>query len=120
MSGDLPEALEAELAAAAAARRLAGRRLSVREPGGGAYPLRRFSRRGFAVDPAVTPALRGTVDILEGTTPIFRALVVTAGEGEGERCYEFKLLTAVQDAPPADHVRAETPAGALPPPAPDA
>ena len=121
MSSDLPETLRAELAATAAARRGGGRRLTVRQAGGGAYPLSRFSRRGFAVDPALTPALRGMVDILEGTTLLFRALVVTAGEEAGERRYEFKQLTAVQDTPPLDHVRDEAPAaGALPPPLPDA
>ncbi|MBF9036788.1 hypothetical protein HKCCE2091_21345 [Rhodobacterales bacterium HKCCE2091] len=81
-----------------------GRRtLSIRV-GDAVYPILRVSDRGFAMETAAAPRLRGFVDIYDGQRHLTRALVVALGEQDGMTSYEFKSKTVAADRPPVDFV----------------
>ena len=71
------------------------------------FPLLRFWHDGFAMDAAMTPKLRGLVDVYDGANHIFQCLIVASTTEEGELVCEFKRSTAVLDRPALDYWRDE-------------
>lgn len=69
--------------------------------GGKIYPVLRMWKTGFAVE-AEAPAIRGFVDLYDGSIHLFQCLIVTSAEDTGERSYEFKRATAVADKAAVD------------------
>ncbi len=79
------------------------------------FPLLRFWHDGFALDAALTPKLRGLVDVFDGSRHIFQCLIVASSQEHGELICEFKRNTAVRDSAPLDYWRDEhAPVGYLP------
>lgn len=64
-------------------------------------PVLRMWKSGFAME-AGAPALRGFVDLYDGSIQLFQCLIVTSEEEAGERRYEFKRATAVLEKPALD------------------
>ena len=64
-------------------------------------PVLRMWKTGFALE-ANAPALRGFVDLYDGSVHLFQCLIVTSEEESGERRYEFKRATAVSEKPAVD------------------
>lgn len=71
------------------------------------FPVLEFCEQGFALDIENAPKLRGFVDLLDGSRHLYQCLIVAAEEKDGQRCYEFKRVTAAMDRPPLDFVRDE-------------
>jgi hypothetical protein len=69
-------------------------------------PVLRMWKTGFALE-ADSPALRGFVDVYDGSIHLFQCLIVTSEEENGERRYEFKRATAVSERPAVDFEIAE-------------
>ena len=68
-----------------------------------------------ALDAALTPQLRGLVDVFDGANHIFQCLIIASVEEGGELVCEFKRSTAVLDRPALDYWRDENaPVGYLP------
>ncbi|MEM9577568.1 MAG: hypothetical protein AAF999_11215 [Pseudomonadota bacterium] len=89
--------------------RLDGLRTSSRlrvNVGGDARRVLRMWKTGFAME-ADAPALRGLVDLYDGSVHLFQCLIVTSEEEAGERRYEFKRATAVADKAAVDFELAE-------------
>ena len=83
--------------------------------GGAVFPILRFWDEGFALDAALTPHLRGLVDVYDGANHIFQCLIVASVEENGELVCDFKRSTAVLDRPALDYWRDENaPVGYLP------
>ncbi|MFK7762061.1 MAG: hypothetical protein AB8B62_02270 [Roseobacter sp.] len=74
--------------------------------GGDVKPVLRMWKKGFAME-ASAPALRGCVDLDDGSIHLFQCLIVTSEEDAGERRYEFKRATAVAENPAVDFERRE-------------
>lgn len=74
--------------------------------GGEVKPVLRMWKKGFAME-ATAPALRGFVDLYDGSIHLFQCLIVTSEEEAGERRYEFKRATAVAENPAVDFERLE-------------
>ena len=70
-------------------------------------PVLRMWKTGFSME-ADAPALRGFVDLYDGSIHLFQCLIVTSQEDAGERQYEFKRATAVTGKPAVDFEIAET------------
>lgn len=70
------------------------------------HPVLRKWKTGFALE-ADAPSLRGLVDLYDGSLHLFRCLIVTSYDEEGERRYEFKRATAVSQTPAVDFEIAE-------------
>ena len=64
-------------------------------------PVLRMWKTGFALE-TNAPALRGFVDLYDGSVHLFQCLIVTSEEESGERRYEFKRATAVSEKPAVD------------------
>jgi hypothetical protein len=76
-------------------------------------PVLRMWKTGFSLD-ATAPALRGLVDLYDGSTHLFQCLIVTSEEESQERRYEFKRATAVADRPAVDfEIDANAPAALI-------
>lgn len=89
--------------------RLDGLRKSSRlraNAGGDIRPVLRMWKTGFAME-ADAPALRGFVDLYDGSVHLFQCLIVTSDEDAGERRYEFKRATAVTGTAAVDFEVAE-------------
>ena len=83
--------------------------------GGAVFPILRFWDEGFALDAALTPHLRGLVDVYDGANHIFQCLIVASVEENGELVGDFKRSPAVLDRPALDYWRDENaPVGYLP------
>lgn len=110
LSRDLREGLEtARLAALRKASRL--RVLD----GDEFHPVLRLWREGFAVEDAVTPRLRGLVDLYDGAEHLCQCLIVASEAQGGEMRYDFKRSTASADRAALDFCRdPEAPAALLP------
>ncbi len=67
------------------------------------FPILRFWDEGFALDAALSPPLRGVVDIYDGGRHILRCLVVTSTAENGELVCDFKRSTAVTGRAPLDY-----------------
>ncbi|GFE50446.1 hypothetical protein So717_21990 [Roseobacter cerasinus] len=65
------------------------------------HPVLRMWKTGFALESAA-PALRGFVDLYDGSIHLFQCLIITSDDDEGERRYEFKRATAVSEKPAVD------------------
>ncbi|MGD9294479.1 MAG: hypothetical protein PVI41_06310 [Roseobacter sp.] len=76
--------------------------------GAGVLPVLRMWKTGFAME-AGQPALRGFVDLYDGSIHLFQCLIVALDEEAGERRYEFKRATAIVENPAVDF---EVPDGA--------
>ncbi|WP_300033628.1 hypothetical protein [uncultured Roseobacter sp.] len=63
---------------------------------GSQFPVLRMWKTGFATE-AGGPALRGFVDLYDGSIHMFQCLIVAAEDAPGEMLYEFKRATAVAD-----------------------
>jgi hypothetical protein len=75
--------------------------------GDAVFPVVRFWHDGLALDAALTPRLRGLVDVYDGARHIFQCLIVaTTVEGDEVIC-TFKRSTAVVDKAPLDFWRDE-------------
>jgi hypothetical protein len=71
--------------------------------GDAVFPILRFWDEGFALDPAMSPPLRGMVDIYDGSRHILRCLVITSTAENGELICDFKRSTVVSDRAPLDY-----------------
>lgn len=79
------------------------------------FPVLRFWHDGFALDAALTPKLRGLVDIYDGSRHVFQCLIVASSVENDQLVCEFKRNTAVRDSAPLDYWRDEhAPVGYLP------
>lgn len=92
----------------AARKREQKRRSRLRvQVGDAVFPIQRFWDDGFALDAALTPRLRGLVDVYDGARHIFQCLIVASTtEGDSLVC-EFKRSTPVMDTAPLDFWRDE-------------
>ena len=99
-----------------ARHRVAARKSRLRvQVGEAVFPITRLWRDGFALDAALSPNMRGHVDIYDGGRHIFRCLVVASTAENGDLVCEFKHATAVSDRPALDYWRDENaPIGFLP------
>ncbi|WP_428926691.1 hypothetical protein [Marinibacterium sp. SX1] len=114
MSTYLPREVRDDLDAARMAKLRKRNRLRVLV-GGEAWPVLRLWRSGFAVEAERVPALRGLVDVYDGSQHLYQCLIVASEEEGGEMRYEFKRNTAAHDSPPLDHARdPDTPIALLP------
>jgi hypothetical protein len=105
MSEFLPEAVRRGLEAArAAAQRRSGGRLCIHD-GEIVHRITRIWEGGFALAAGGDRPVHGRVELFDGPRHLFTCLVVALeDEGEaGERLYEFKSRTPVQEAPPVDY-----------------
>ncbi|WP_227268263.1 hypothetical protein [Roseobacter weihaiensis] len=75
-------------------------------------PVLRMWKTGFAME-ADAPALRGFVDLYDGSIHLFQCLIVTSEEEAGERRFEFKRATAVAEKPAVDFERLDSAPTAL-------
>lgn len=78
------------------------------------FPVLRMWKTGFAME-ADAPALRGFVDLYDGSMHLFQCLIVNSyDEGNGQRHFEFKRATAVTQKPALDFELApEAPIGLI-------
>lgn len=84
------------------------------EANGQSFRVLRFWDTGFALDAADAPKLRGFVDIYDRGFHLYQCLIVASEEENGQMIFEFKRLTAIHDAPPADFAVDDlSPAGLL-------
>jgi hypothetical protein len=83
--------------------------------GDAVFPVLRLWEDGIALDAALTPHLRGRVDVYDGARHVCQALIVASTVENGELVCDFKRSTAVTDRPPLDFWKDENvPAGLLP------
>ena len=76
--------------------------------GGAVFPVLRFWHDGFALDADFSPrALRGLVDVYDGSRHIFQCLIVASEIEKGELVCDFKRATAVADKAALDFWRDE-------------
>ncbi|WP_299968117.1 hypothetical protein [uncultured Roseobacter sp.] len=112
MESVFPKEVQAGLDAARRTALKRAIRLRVRA-NGQTHPVLRFWKTGFALDDEA-PALRGAVDLYDGSTHLFQCLIVTSAEDAGERLYDFKRATPVADRPARDFVVAgDAPVGLI-------
>lgn len=77
------------------------------------HPVLRMWKTGFALE-SDAPALRGFVDLYDGSIHLFQCLIITSDDEEGERRYEFKRATAVSETPAVDfEISEDVPAGLI-------
>lgn len=84
--------------------------------GDAVFPVLRFWHDGFALDADFSPrALRGLVDIYDGSRHIFQCLIVASEIEAGELVCDFKRATAVTGVAALDFWRDDSaPVGYLP------
>ncbi len=104
MSTYLPKDLQAGLDAARLARPRKKSRIRVKS-GGASMQILRLWKSGFSVDASAGPALRGSVDVFDGATHLYKRLIVASEEEAGEMRYEFKRSTPVRDRAALDFVQ---------------
>jgi hypothetical protein len=71
------------------------------------YPVLKLWETGFTLDADQAPALRGLVDLFDGSRHLYQCLIVASQQESGQMLYEFKRNTAVVDRPPVDFVKNE-------------
>ncbi|MGZ2259134.1 hypothetical protein [Roseobacter sp. A03A-229] len=77
------------------------------------HPVLRMWKTGFALE-SDAPALRGFVDLYDGSIHLFQCLIITSDDEEGERRYEFKRATAVSETPAVDfEISEDAPVGLI-------
>ena len=100
MSKEVREGLEAA--------RLKGLKKASRlwvQAGDDMFKVLRLWKDGFAVEAEATPALRGLVDLYDGSNHMYQCLIVASEEEGGEMRYEFKRNTLASDRAPLDFYR---------------
>ena len=79
------------------------------------FPILRIWNGGFALDAALTPHLRGLVDVYDGSVHIFQCLIVASVPDGDEVICDYKRSTPVADRAALDFVRDDSaPVGYLP------
>jgi len=92
----------------AARKRESGRKSRLRvQVGEAVFPILRFWHDGFALDAALTPHLRGLVDVYDGSRHIFQGLIVASLVDNGDLICDFKRMTIVSDRAALDYERDE-------------
>ncbi len=82
--------------------------------GDAVFPILRMWAGGFALDGALSPRLRGLVDVYDGPRHILHCLIIASDADGGEIMCEFKQSSPAGDRPPVDFWRGdEGPAGYL-------
>ena len=113
------EFFQKDLAQALRSANMAGQKRKSRlrvQVGDAVFPVLRMWHDGLALDAALTPHLRGLVDVYDGANHIYRCLIVASTNDGGELICEFKHATRVQTSAALDYVRDENaPVGYLPP-----
>ncbi len=71
------------------------------------FPILRFWHDGFALDAALTPHLRGLVDVYDGARHVFQCLIIASANERGELVCDFKRSTPIRDTAPLDYWRDE-------------
>ncbi len=104
MTTFLPKEVQAGLDSARTSALKSSSRLRL-SADGRTYPVLRMWKTGFSLDADLAPALRGLVDLYDGTIHLFQCLIVASDEENGEMQFEFKRLTAVFDTAPVDFER---------------
>lgn len=104
MSEFLPKEVRDALAAAQRAERTSKRHLWVHTDGG-KHRAMRIWNTGFSMDRTKCPALRGYVDLYEGSRHLGHCLIVTNRDEGDVRVFEFKRVTSPSDSAPVDFVR---------------
>ena len=102
----LPKEMRDNLDAARKSRERRKSRLRV-QVGEAVFPVLRFWHDGFVLDGALTPHLRGLVDVYDGSRHVFQCLIVASTVDGDEITCEFKRLTPVTDKAPLDFWRDE-------------
>lgn len=114
MSTYLPKEIRDSLEAARIAGLKKASRLRV-VVGDDIYPVLRMWSGGFTVEEETVPALRGLVDLYDGSIHLYQCLIIAAESGAGEMRYEFKRSTQATGVAPLDHYREpDAPVGLLP------
>ena len=72
------------------------------------FPVLALWKDGFAVELETAPALRGLVDLYDGSRHLYQCLIVASEAESGEMRYEFKRNTVVADQAPLDFYRDPT------------
>ena len=75
--------------------------------GDAVYPVLKLWESGFTLDADEAPALRGLVDLYDGTRHLYQCLIIASQEESGQMVYEFKRSTAVAERAALDYVREE-------------
>lgn len=104
MTTFLPKEVRDGLDAARIASLRKASRLRV-QAGDDYFRVLRMWRTGFAVEAETVPALRGLVDLYDGSRHLYQCLIVASEEERGEMVYEFKRNTAATDRAPLDYSR---------------
>ncbi|MGC8203064.1 hypothetical protein ACP2AV_10205 [Aliiroseovarius sp. PTFE2010] len=102
MNDFLPKEVRDGLEMARKAQLLKSSRLCV-HAGDKVYRVLRLWGTGFAMDAEDAPKLRGLVDLYDGPSHLYQALIVTSDEDSGERIFEFKRATQAQTFAPRDY-----------------
>jgi len=114
MSDFLPEAVRKGLEDARLAMLRRSSKLCIHD-GDRIHRILRLWDGGFSLAAKDAPHLRGFVDLYDGPRHIYQCLVVASHDENGERLFDFKWNTAVNDRPPLDFVReTEAPAALIP------
>ncbi len=72
------------------------------------FPILRIWSGGFALDAALTPHLRGLVDVYDGARHIFQCLIIASVPEGDEVICDYKRSTPVARGAALDYVRDET------------
>lgn len=104
MSTYLPKEVREGLEAARLASMKKASRLRVMV-GDDFVPVLALWKDGFAVEAATAPALRGLVDLYDGSRHLYQCLIIASESEAGEMRYEFKRSTVVTDTVPLDFYR---------------
>ncbi|MDB5666365.1 hypothetical protein [Cypionkella sp.] len=90
----------------AARRRESSRKSRLRvQVGEAVFPVIRIWQNGFALDGALTPHLRGLVDVYDGSRHIFQCLIIASLVENGDLICDFKSMTKVSDRAALDYER---------------
>ena len=73
--------------------------------GDNVFPVLSRWENGFSVDSSEVPALRGLVDLYEGSRHLAQCLIMASEEIGGEMRYEYKRATAPSEGAPLDYYR---------------
>lgn len=79
------------------------------------FPVLRLWDDGLALDSALTPHLRGLVDVYDGARHVMQCLIIASTVENGQLICDFKRSTNVTERPALDFWRDENaPVGYLP------
>lgn len=104
MTTYLPKAIRDDLESARIAKQKKASRLRV-EAGDKSYRILHLWSNGFSVEAESVPALRGLVDVFDGSRHLCQCLIVASEAEVGEMRYEFKRDATAHDKAPLDYSR---------------